>query len=149
MNTSTDNSVKYLNYKEQMGRLKKAMGYGFYLEAIAIEYAIIEDRMESILRHSNKYNPEKHNTLNKKLNRVSEIQRNKTSVLRKYLTEEMIADIHTWKNDRNPIVHSLVKLELHTEDLKSIAEKGRDLTKMLCSKVTSYNRALDKLSNTL
>lgn len=149
MNTSIDNSVKYLNYKEQMGRLKKAMGYGFYVEAIAIEYAIIEDRMESILRHSNKYNPEKHNTLNKKLNRVSEIQRNKTSVLRKYITEEMIVEIHSWKNDRNPIVHSLLKLELHTEDLKSIAEKGQDITKKLCSKVTSYNRALDKLSHTL
>lgn len=42
-----DNMQKYLNYKEQMGRLKKAIANSFYLEAIFIEYAIIEDRLES------------------------------------------------------------------------------------------------------
>ena len=39
---------KYLNYKEQMVRLKKAMAAQFYLEAIFIEYAVMEDRLESI-----------------------------------------------------------------------------------------------------
>lgn len=32
-----DNQQKYLNYCEQMRRLKKALGNGFYLEAIFIE----------------------------------------------------------------------------------------------------------------
>ena len=147
MDSVLDNREKYGNYKEQMGRLKKAMNSGFYIEAIAIEYAVIEDRMESILRHSNKYNPDKHNTLNKKLNRVSELQRNKTGLLRKYISEELIEEIHEWKNNRNPIVHALLKLNLSTEDLKCIAEKGQSIVKTLCSKVTSYNRALEKCNN--
>ena len=65
MDTHIDNMQKYANYREQFGRLKKAINNNFYLEAIFIEYAIIEDRLESILRHSGKLNPEKHNQLNK------------------------------------------------------------------------------------
>lgn len=36
--TDADNQQKYLNYCEQMRRLKKALGNGFCLEAIFIEY---------------------------------------------------------------------------------------------------------------
>ncbi len=34
------NIQKYENYREQMGRLKRALNSHFYLEAIFIEYAI-------------------------------------------------------------------------------------------------------------
>ena len=60
---------KYLNYKEQMVRLKKAMAAQFFLEAIFIEYAVMEDRLESILRHSGVFYPERHNTIQAKLRR--------------------------------------------------------------------------------
>ena len=52
-----DNMQKYENYKEQMGRLKRALNSHFYLEAIFIEYAIMEDRLESGLRHAGRWNP--------------------------------------------------------------------------------------------
>lgn len=44
-----DNRQKYFNYKTQMVRLKKAISSEYYLEALFIEYAIIEDRTEAIL----------------------------------------------------------------------------------------------------
>ena len=37
-----DNQLKYENYKEQFRRLNKALANGFNLEAMFIEYAIIE-----------------------------------------------------------------------------------------------------------
>ena len=46
------NMQKYFNYQEQMVRLKKAMAAQFYLEAIFIEYAVMEDRLASVLIHS-------------------------------------------------------------------------------------------------
>ena len=49
--TIIDNHLKYENYKEQFRRLNKALANGFNLEAMFIEYAIMEDRTESILRH--------------------------------------------------------------------------------------------------
>ena len=38
------NIQKYENYKEQMKRLDRALTNGFNLEAMFIEYAIMEDR---------------------------------------------------------------------------------------------------------
>ena len=140
----SDNMQKYANYKEQMSRLKKAMDNQFHLEAIAIEYAIIEDRVESVLRHSGVFNPDKHNTLNKKLNRLSEMQRSKNGLMRKYFSDDLIQSIYEWKDDRNPMTYALLKLSLHTEDVQGIAETGCKIVKALNSKTSSYNRALEK-----
>ena len=38
------NMQKYANYKEQMERLNRAMKEHFFLEAMFIEYAVMEDR---------------------------------------------------------------------------------------------------------
>lgn len=140
----SDNQLKYGNYKEQMGRLKKAMANRFLLEALFIEYAVIEDRTESILRHAGVFNPEKHDKLWKKLNRIEEIARGKRSLLRKYITVETVAEIKAWKEDRNRLIHALLKQDLSTEELEQIAEEGQRLVKLLCSKATSYRRALER-----
>ena len=57
MDSKIDNMQKYENYRVQIGRLKKALKEHFYLEAIFIEYAIMEDRLEAILRHAGKWHP--------------------------------------------------------------------------------------------
>ena len=144
MEALTDNMQKYENYKEQMGRLKKALKEQFYLEAISIEYAIIEDRIESVLRHSGVFRPDKHNMLNKKLNRLEEMQRKKDGLARKYFSDELISEIHSWKNERNPMTHALLNLKLHTEDLADIALRGEALVKIVSSKVSLYNRATER-----
>ena len=144
MDYITDNMQKYYNYAEQMRRLNKAMSNQFYLEAVAIEYAIIEDRIESVLRHSGTFNPQKHDTLNKKLNRVAEMQRSKKGLVRKYVSDELMRSIYSWKNERNPMTHALLKLNVHTEDIQDVAERGREIVKTLNNKVSSYNRKIEK-----
>ena len=84
------NVQKYKNYKEQIGRLNKAIKNGFYIEAVAIEYAIIEDRLESVLVHEKVFNPEKHGSLARKLRRIKELQRRRGSLENKYLTIELL-----------------------------------------------------------
>ena len=138
------NMEKYRNYKEQMGRLKKAMDNHFLLEALFIEYAIMEDRCESLLRHSGVFNPEKHDTINKKLNRIAELARNKKSLIRKYISAELIEEIKAWKEERNRLIHALMKQSLTSEELEQIAAQGQRLVKTLCSKTTSYKRALER-----
>ena len=46
------NMEKYEVYKSMNENLSKAMRAGFYYQAIFIEYAIIEDRCSSVLRHA-------------------------------------------------------------------------------------------------
>lgn len=138
------NMEKYGNYKEQMGRLKKAMDDHFLLEAVFIEYAIMEDRCESLLRHSGVFNPEKHDTINKKLNRIAELARNKTSLIRKYISAELVEEIKAWKDERNRLIHALMKQSLTSEELEQLAAQGQQIVKTLCSKTTSYKRALER-----
>ncbi|MBE6910981.1 MAG: hypothetical protein E7473_00475 [Ruminococcaceae bacterium] len=140
-----DNMQKYANYKEQFGRLKKALTNGFYLEAIFIEYAIIEDRIESILRHSGKFNSEKHNMLNKKLSKIKDMQREQRGLINKYISVELIEQISVWKENRNRLIHALMKQLLHTEDLQSVALEGQMIAKTISSKTRAYNNALEKI----
>lgn len=51
INPVTDTMDKQRTYREQMGRFKQAMQYGFYLQAVMIDYAVIEDRLRSMLYH--------------------------------------------------------------------------------------------------
>ena len=138
------NMQKYENYKGQMTRLKKALGAKFYLEAIFIEQNILEDRVESILRHSNKYNPKKHNKLDNKLSKLEEMQREKNGLVRKYISDELICKMYGWKKSRNDAVHALVKYNFSTADLSEIAERGHNIVKELNNKVSCYNRRIDR-----
>ena len=138
------NMQKYGNYKEQMGRLKKAMDNHFLLEALFIEYAIMEDRCESVLRHSGAFNPERHKTINGKLKRIEELARNKKAPIHKYISAELIEEIKIWKEERNRLIHALMKQSLTSEELEQIATQGQQIVKTLCSKTTSYKRALER-----
>ncbi len=146
MEQPISNMQKYENYKEQMGRLKKAMSAKFYLEAIFIEQAILEDRIESVLRHSGKFNPEKHNTLDRKLSRLGEMQRQKNGLVKKYFSDELFEEIYTWKKERNTLIHALMKQQLHTEDLSSFAERGLAMIKTVGAKASLYKRYLARHS---
>lgn len=139
------NMEKYDNYKEQMGRLKKAMNNHFLLEAFLIEVAVIEDRLESILRHSNAFNPGRHTNIGAKLRRVKELQRNKQSWLNKNLSVEFLDEIDQFRDqERNRLIHALMKQKLTTEELEQIADRGQKIAKTLCSKATAYKRALER-----
>lgn len=121
--------------------MKKAMDNHFLLEALFIEYAIVEDRCESLLRHSNAFNPERHHLLNGKLKRIAELTRNKNATIRKYVSGELLEEIKCWKDERNRLIHALMKQHLTSEELEQIALQGQRIVKTLCSKTASYKRA--------
>jgi hypothetical protein len=46
------NTQKYETYKSIHESLSKALKYGFYYEAIFLEYAVVEDRLASVLKYA-------------------------------------------------------------------------------------------------
>lgn len=148
MEQIVDNMQKYTNYKMQMGRLKKALANQFYLEAIFIEYAIMEDRLESVLRHSGNWNPKpgRFPSLDYKRKTIAKLAEEKKNPIRKYFPVELTDSIEVWKDERNRMIHALMKQSLHTGDLRKIALDGEALTKLICNKSTQYTRALDRLA---
>ena len=148
MESTPENMLKYENYKEQMKRLKAAMTNQFYLEAIFIEYAILEDRLESALRHSGKWNPkpDQHTSIDRKVKLLIKQAEEKKNIAQKYFRPEMMQEILDWKSRRNPLIHSLMKQQLHTDDLSRLAEEGLALVKQVSNNVKLFNRATDRIN---
>ena len=147
MGSTPENMLKYENYKEQMKRLKAAMTNHFYLEAVFIEYAILEDRLESALRHSGKWHPkpDQHTSIDRKVRLLMAQAEEHKSPAQKYFQPEMMQEVLDWKNKRNPLMHSLMKQQLHTDDLASFAEDGMRLVKQVGNKVKLFNRATEQM----
>ena len=87
-----NNIEKKEKYSNLMSRLKRATDNEYYYEAIFIEYAILEDRTESLLKHAGKKFQENNGNpfkISKKLNKLKSEKEFQTSYIRKHLTEEL------------------------------------------------------------
>ncbi len=149
-NEQTDsNQQKYENYKEQFKRLNRALSNGFYLEAIFIAYAVIEDRTESALRHVGKYEAYVKSrgrysvTLDSKISYIQNIAREKKHVFHRFFSDSLLEDVKLWKDARNRLIHALLKQQLTGEDVRSCAEQGATLAKTVRTRVTAVNRIID------
>ena len=145
--TMEKNNEKYEAYKAMKMNLNKAMKSGFYYQAIFIEYAIIEDRCLSVLKHAGvKYLDSKGHeiSLKEKLRKMKGNPAFLTDYVRKRITSELIDEIETWKTDRNQLVHALAKIPYNNDSIREVAERGQTLINTLDNKVRSANRFFDK-----
>ena len=145
-----DNKQKYENYREQAKRLKSALEKGFNLEAMFIEYAILEDRTDSILRHADmwdsylKHRKGREPNIDSKVKYIQKRAENKKDILNKYFSDDLLQRILIWKNERNRLIHTLLKQELEHNEVNELAVQGSELVKRLKTKTANYNRAIEK-----
>lgn len=145
-----ENLQKYENYKEQSKRLKRALEYGFNLEAIFIEYAIFEDRTESVLRHAGlwdayiKSRKGHGTTIDSKIRYIQKFAENKKDLLHKYFSDDLLDEILAWKEERNRLIHALVKQQLQHNEISELAENGNKLLKALKLRTGNYNKAIER-----
>lgn len=146
----TENQLKYENYKEQFIRLKSALNNGFNLEAMFIEYAIMEDRTESILRHADKWEAYlksrkgREPNIDSKIRYIQKLAEQKKSLPNKYFSDNLLDRILAWKEDRNRLIHALLKQLLEHNEIRMLAEQGKQLVDDLRKRVGNYNRAIDR-----
>jgi hypothetical protein len=142
------NQEKYINYKEQFERLALALEQKFYLEAIFIEYAILEDRTASVLRHAGLWDAymkgKKMANIGTKLTFIKNKAKVKSCSLSKYFNDDLMDQLRDWKNKRNPLIHDLLNQRLGADDLKNLAVEGNELIQELRNRATSHNRELEK-----
>ena len=150
MDNAIDNQQKYENYKEQFQRLNKALANGFNLEAMFIEYAIMEDRTESILHHTElwdayiKSRKGREPTINSKVQYIQKRAENKKDLLHRYFSDDLLERVLAWKEERNRLIHALLKQQFEHNEIAVLATKGNELVKALRSKSGRYNRAIEK-----
>ena len=144
------NMQKYQNYQTQFSRLNKALNAEFYLEAIFIAYAIIEDRTESILRHTGKWESYEKSrrgrnaTLDSKITYIQKMAEEKKSLCNKYLADGTLQRIREWKEERNRMIHALLKQKLADGELAALAQAGSGLARTLRTKTGNLNRAIQR-----
>ena len=146
----TENQLKYENYREQFKRLKTALNNGFNLEAMFIEYAITEDRTESILRHAGKWEAYlksrkgREPNIDSKIKYIQKLAEQKKTLANRYFSDDLLDRVLVWKEDRNRLIHALLKQQLKHEEVKSLAAQGKILADMLRNRAGSFNRAADR-----
>ena len=144
-----NNIEKKNKYVNLMSKLTRATNNEYYYEAIFIEYSIIEDRTESILRHANiKYqeNNGQNFKLTKKLNIIKSRKEFHSNYIKKHITDELLENIYEWKKQRDKIMHDIIRIEYGNEDIKNIALNGECLVKRLNNKTKLINSYLDKVN---
>ena len=52
--------------------------------------------------------------------------------------------LFTWKNERNRLIHALLKQQLGHDEIADLAKAGKDIVNLLRNKSGSFNRAADK-----
>ena len=139
------NYKKNQTYRELMEDLKFAVEKEFYYEAIFIEYAIFEDRTESLIRHSKiEHNlSDKEFTLHNKIKVMKYSSEFKSFYCNKHEILKLLIDVDNWRDKRNKLIHDLVNTELTYDDIKEIAINGYELVNKLNNKSTLVNDYFD------
>ena len=146
----TENQLKYENYREQFKRLNSALHSGFNLEAMFIEYAIMEDRTESILRHADKWEAYiksrkgREPGIDSKIRYIQKLAEQKKTIPNKYFSDDLLDRILIWKEDRNRLIHALLKQQLEHNEVSELAAQGKQLVDELRNRANKYNRAVDR-----
>lgn len=145
--STVDNMTKHEIYKAMKSNLAKAMKAGFYYQAIFIEYAIIEDRCASVLRHAN-VNYLKRNgqeiDLKEKLNKIRDNPAFVDKNIRKRISLSLIKELDDWREKRNRLIHKLASIPFDYAEVKDIAENGKELARKIDNSVRSVNYYIDK-----
>lgn len=148
--TVISNRQKCENYKEQFKRLNKALSGGFYLEAMFIEYAILEDRTESVLRHGGfwdayvKHQRGRGPSINSKIKYIQALADKKVPLFHKFFSDNLLDDVLDWKESRNCLIHALLKQEFYHNEVMELAQQGKTLTDILRTRTGNFNRATER-----
>ena len=147
------NIKKYNHYKHMLANLNLSLDKGFYLQAVLIEYAMIEDRISSIIRHLISedaiFNKDGNVLMmNRKIKLIKEyVPKIKDAWLKKYLENELLDNVIEWKNRRNKIVHALMNRFDEDDLIRDVAVEGKDLSRKindLATKIKSRLKVLNK-----
>ena len=141
------NTQKYETYKSIHESLSKALKYGFYYEAIFLEYAVIEDRLASVLKYAGIPYIDKNGqdvSISKKLNLIESRKELSDKFYRDRLTKELIQECRDWIKERNVLIHHMANLPYDSELVQKVAIEGNELVRKVKNKTTSVVNRLKK-----
>ena len=149
----SDKAKQVAMHKSMFDRSREAIDQGFYLEAVFIEYAAIESRLEVMLgvlgAPCNRYLPPEERKKYNISQRVACLKRvfdsNESIFGKSKLTKKDFTNLKNWLEKRNRYVHGLFKREIEYKARlsdKALAEAGLEI----CTKLYNETNRLKRLS---
>ncbi len=139
------NQEKMNAYTIMKAKLKKAFNAKFYYEAIFLEYAMIQDRIESILIHAKGPEAvEPGQKISRSINLIRSKQPFTETKIRKKVPIELLDEIMSWCNERNRFVHALAKAGVDDEKAKEVAIHGNEILKGISNSAKKVARSFDE-----
>lgn len=132
------NKKKYLSYREAWERIEAALAGGQYFEAVTICESIISDRLLSYVLG---VDPDSRLTPKSPFGETIKKWRQLVDAE----DRELVAEVDRWREDRNRVVHGLVKTApgRPTEDVADFIERARlaaETGKRLAREVSNWHR---------
>ena len=138
-------------HKDFFDRCTKAINQGFYMEAILMEYAAIESRMEILLGlldlPCNKFLPDevrKRIQLSHRIACANTLRKQNPVFVTTKLSRNFFDKLLKWTEKRNEYIHGLYKNELkysqRIKDAKDFSEKGLEYCRLLYNEVNRLKR---------
>ena len=131
-------------------RLKIALQQEFYLEAVMIEYNIIDDRVSSMLKHAGityLRSDGKNMDLLPKIKKVRNATRDRRKPIYRKVPDELMEKTDEWRVIRNKLVHERCQNIYDSEEVKQCAVEGNELVRQLSNAAKAVNRAAEKINN--
>ena len=72
------------------------------------------------------------------------MESNRKDLLHKYFSDGLLDRVLVWKEDRNRLIHALLKQQLEHNEVRTLSEQGRQLVDELRKQAGNYNRAIDR-----
>ena len=130
-------------------KLRIALDQEFYLEALLLEYAIAEDRLNSILDHLNvnrKNKKGKDIGITFKIDRVRRLI-SESNLAHKRITIEQLDTIMEWKMIRDDLVHHSCQHLFNNDEVRDCALTGAEVVRLLSNSAQKIKRAVEKQTN--
>ena len=137
-------------YETLISDMQTALEYEFYLEAIFIEYILIDDRLKSICKHTS-ISIGDHEMMGSILRKIKDyIEERPGGILVGCLNNAVLMEnIGKWKDERNTWMHNAGNDKLSYEDykgeVKELALDGQKLAKELCNAVQRLRKQAEKI----
>ena len=134
-------------YKEFMSRMDSAYSNCMYLEASWYMYAVLEDRLVSLLRNSGGVGQNKGGANGKPIRmmgpKLKELQRrsNKDELLKVNFEHDKL---NAWKESRNNLMHAMGDATMPIGDIDAAAKKLTEDGRILVREYSSACRRLKK-----
>lgn len=140
------NLEKRDKYAQLMKKLENATNNEYYYEALFIEYAIFEERTRAIFKHANvpyKNKNDMEYSIDKKLRTIKTGKDFQDKYIKKHITEELLDKVINWKDQRNQLMHNIIKSNYDNEEVKNLALQGECIAKKMNSKSKLVNDYFD------